>query len=274
MEDCEKYLGLPMVGRKSKVNTFRELWEKITNKVLGWKEKYISEAGRKILIKTVAQVIPTYSMSIFKIPRALCDAINSIVAKYWWGQSKDEKKIHLINWKKLCTRKERSGMGFRDIQAFNLAMLAKQAWRLIHNIHSLFYRVYKSRYFPNCSFMDAETGSNPSYNWRSLWAARVVMKEGSKWQVGDGSNIEVSNHKWLTHKPVFLGDTRPNLLVKDLIDSTTRPWDREKIFDQFAHKTRILQLPLTRLYSQDRPVSKENRPQKFSVKSAYQVAQG
>ena len=205
MEDCEKYLGLPMVGRKSKVNSFKELREKITNRVLGWKENYISKARREILIKTVAQAIPTYSMSIFKIPRALCDAINSIVAKYWWVQSKDEKKIHWINWKKFCTRKERGGMGFRGIQAFNLAMLAKQAWRLIHNIHSLFYRVYKSIYFPNCSFMDAETSSNPSYVWRSLLAARDVIKEGSKWQVGDGSNIEVSKHKWLRHKPVFSG---------------------------------------------------------------------
>ena len=63
--------------------------------------------------------------------------------------------------------------------------------------------------------------------------------------------------------------------MKDLIDSTTRQWDREKIFDLFAHKTRmeILQLPLTRLYSRDRLVWKENRSQKFSVKSAYQVAQ-
>ena len=83
-EDCEKYLGLPMVGGKSKVNTFKDLREKITNQVLGWKEKYTSKAGQEILIKTVAQVIPTYSMGIFKIPRALCDAINSIVAKYWW----------------------------------------------------------------------------------------------------------------------------------------------------------------------------------------------
>ena len=37
MEDCEKYLGLPMVRGKSKVNTFKDLWEKITNRVLGWK---------------------------------------------------------------------------------------------------------------------------------------------------------------------------------------------------------------------------------------------
>ena len=35
MEDCEKYLGLPMVGLKSKVNTFKDLWEKVTNSVMG-----------------------------------------------------------------------------------------------------------------------------------------------------------------------------------------------------------------------------------------------
>ena len=140
-------------------------------------------------------------------------------------------------------------MGFRDIQAFNLAMLAKQAWLLIHNTHALFYQVYKSRYFPNCSFMDAEIGSNPSYVWRSLLAARDLIKEGSQWQVGDGSYIEVSTHKWLTLKPIFLGEVRPNLLVKDLIDGATGQWDRDKVFDLFAYKTRIeiLQVPLSRL---------------------------
>ena len=51
-------------------------------------------------------------------------------------------------------------MGFRDIQGFNLALLANQAWRLIHNNHSLFFQVYKARYFPNCSFMDAVLGNN------------------------------------------------------------------------------------------------------------------
>ena len=41
-------------------------------------------------------------------------------------------------------------------------------------------------------------------------------------------------HKWLTHKPVFLGEIQPNLYVKDLIDSATGQWDREKLFD-FLH---------------------------------------
>jgi len=65
--------------------------------VLGWKEKFILKAGREILIKTVAQAIRTYSMSLFKLPKNICDSINFLLAKYWWGQNKDENKIHWIN---------------------------------------------------------------------------------------------------------------------------------------------------------------------------------
>ena len=50
MENCEKYLGLPMVGGKSKVNTFKDLQEKIIEPKIGWKEKFISKAEREILI--------------------------------------------------------------------------------------------------------------------------------------------------------------------------------------------------------------------------------
>ena len=72
-----------MVGGKSKVNMFKGLQERITKKVMGWKENFISKVGREILIKIVAQVIPTYTMGIFKIPKALCDTLNSTLAKYW-----------------------------------------------------------------------------------------------------------------------------------------------------------------------------------------------
>ena len=94
MNDCEKYLGLPMVGGQSKVATFKELQERITKSVMGWKEKFISKAGREVLIKTIAQAIPIYSMSIFKIPKAVGESINSSLAKYYRGQTKDERKIH------------------------------------------------------------------------------------------------------------------------------------------------------------------------------------
>ena len=46
MDDCEKYLGLPMASGKSKVNTFKDLQEKITRKVMGWKKKIYLEGGK------------------------------------------------------------------------------------------------------------------------------------------------------------------------------------------------------------------------------------
>lgn len=75
-------------------------------------------------------------------------------------------------------------MGFRDINAFNLAVLAKQAWHLIHGPHSLFYCVYKARYFPTCSFLDVELGNNPSCVWQSLLQARDIIREALYGKLG------------------------------------------------------------------------------------------
>ena len=51
------------------MSTFREIQERVTKRVMGWKEKHISKAGREVLIKTVAQAILIYSMSMFKFPK-------------------------------------------------------------------------------------------------------------------------------------------------------------------------------------------------------------
>ena len=82
----EKYLGLPFLVGWSKRNTFNDLKEKLGNKLSSWKEKLLSNAGKEILIKSMAQAIPSYTMSCFKLFDALCDELASIVRRFWWGQ--------------------------------------------------------------------------------------------------------------------------------------------------------------------------------------------
>ena len=113
-------------------------------------------------------------------------------------------------------------MGFRDITAFNLAMLAKQAWLLIHHHHSLMYRVYKARYFPTCSFLEANLGNNPSYIWRSLLRAKDVILEGSVWKIRDGTIVEIKNHRRLLRTPCFRSAGARPLVVKELVDEGTK----------------------------------------------------
>ena len=165
-------------------------------------------------------------------------------------------------------------MGFRDLHAYNLAMLAKQAWCLIHNNGSLFFRVYKARYLPNTSFLEAELGTNPSFVWQSLLAARDIIHVRFRWTIGDGRNISVAAHSWLPHPPVFLNTPSQNMKVADLIDNDTRQWDKGKIFATFDRRTckTILALPLAQQNSQDQLIWKENKSQRFTVCSAYQVA--
>ena len=86
----------------------------------------LSRAGKEVFIKVVAQSIPTYIMGVFQLPINFCDERNSMCARFWWGQVGNERKIHWRSWDKLIVAKKKGGMGFQDLRAFNLAMLAKQ----------------------------------------------------------------------------------------------------------------------------------------------------
>jgi hypothetical protein len=166
------YLGLSTVAGRSKRAMFSFIKERVWGRLQGWKEKLLSGAGRQILIKTIAQAIPTYVMQCFLLPTSLCEELRAIISHYFWGQRRQESKLHICSWRRLCLPKEKGGLGFRDFQCFNKALLAKQGWRLLTNPNSLLARVMKAKYFPILEFMQAALGPQPSYIWRSILAGR------------------------------------------------------------------------------------------------------
>ena len=90
----EKYLGLPSFAGKGKKASFNYIKERVWRKIQGWEGKLLSQVGREVLIKSVIQAIPTYIMGCFKIPLGLCNEIEAMIQKFWWGQRGDWRKIH------------------------------------------------------------------------------------------------------------------------------------------------------------------------------------
>ena len=94
-------------------------------------------------------------------------------------------------------------MGFRDLYAFNFALLAKQRWRLQQGKNSLFYRVFKNKYFHDEEFIHAKKGHHPSFAWRSIWTAQSLIRDGVKWQVANGKSTSIWKDKWTNTPSTF-----------------------------------------------------------------------
>ena len=123
----ERYLGLPVHVGTSKMQVLSYLKDRVWKRIQGWKEKFLSWAGKEVLINAVAQAIPTYAMGCFDITKTLCDQISKMICRYWWNQQEGKHKIHWLSWETMIKPKKEVGLGFKDIHGFNMAMLCKQA---------------------------------------------------------------------------------------------------------------------------------------------------
>ncbi|GJV85490.1 reverse transcriptase [Tanacetum coccineum] len=91
----------------------------------------------------------------------------------------------VILYIEISQAKDCGGLGFRDFSCFNLALLAKQGWRLIMNPGSFWCHVLKGIYFPHSNFLTASKGSRPSWLWQSLLQGKDLLLRGIRWQVGE-----------------------------------------------------------------------------------------
>ena len=236
----------------------------------------MSSAGKDVLIKAVAQAIPTYAMSCFDLTKSLCDDIGRMVCRFWWAQQENENKMHWISWEWLCSRKKKGGMGYRDLHLFNLAMLARQGWRLIVELDSLCAQVLRAKYYPNGDLLGVKEKSGISYSWRSLIRGLKALNNGLIWRVGDGTNINIWTDPWIPNKSTrrLITPRGRTVLTKvsDLISPITEAWDEELICEVFwpEDAQNILFIPIKSGYD-DMVVWHFDPRGIFSTKSAYHV---
>ncbi|KAL9665105.1 hypothetical protein QQ045_020515 [Rhodiola kirilowii] len=119
-------------------------------------------------------------MSDFKIPVTVCTKLAGEVMRFWW-HNKKTRGIHWVKSGILFKEKADGGLGFRNFQLMNMALLAKQAWRILMEPNLLISRLLKARCFPESDMFNATIGARPSYAWRGIQEALYIVKFGAVW---------------------------------------------------------------------------------------------
>ncbi|CAN0857898.1 LINE-1 retrotransposable element ORF2 protein [Linum grandiflorum] len=167
--DTGRYLGLPSCVGRNKRRIFSHLKDRIWKRIQVWRGRKLSHASREVLIKSVAQAIPTYFMNTFLLTMGMLEEIEKMMNSFWWGtRGNGGGGLAWMRWERISVWKEFGGIGFRDLLGFNVAMLGKQGWKLLTCPNTLVSHVYKAKYYPKGDFLSATEGSNPSFIWRSV----------------------------------------------------------------------------------------------------------
>lgn len=160
-----------------------------------------------------------------------------------------------------------------------MALLAKQGWRLCCEEDSLFFQIFKTKYFPDTSFLEAKSYANSSWAWQGILASKDLVAKGWRWNVANGKNIDIWKDPWLLD-PLWRKILTPNphkvglAKVSDLIDPTNKAWRANLIKETFSSPDaeQILEIPISTTDVPDKRIWKESSSGKFMVKSAYVLA--
>nr|GEU36328.1 RNA-directed DNA polymerase, eukaryota, reverse transcriptase zinc-binding domain protein [Tanacetum cinerariifolium] len=133
------YLGSIVGGSMSRVLAWKEVVDRVKNRLFKWKMKTLSIGGRLTLLKSVLGSMSIYHMSIFKAPMSVLHMLESIRSHFFNGQALNSKKSSWVSWKKVLASKEKGGLGVS-----NLSLMLKWVWRFFTQANSLWVRVVKA----------------------------------------------------------------------------------------------------------------------------------
>lgn len=118
----DRYLRLPyMIGRKKK-STFNYLKDRVWRKLISWRGKALSRAGREVLVKSVIQAITSFCMNVFLLPPSLGEEIERMMNCFWWGSNRrGVRGISWLRWDKMIVR--------RNLVVFDPEILVLLIWQ-------------------------------------------------------------------------------------------------------------------------------------------------
>ncbi|KAI0494109.1 hypothetical protein KFK09_024240 [Dendrobium nobile] len=124
------YLGLPISSKKLNSTYFLPLLSKLLTLLAGWKNRFLSFAGRLQFLKFSIANTLAYWIRGSIIPKSICKLVDKMCSRFLFHGSTNLKKLHLIAWKNTCLPKCFGGLGIPSIESLYFAYACSFIWRM------------------------------------------------------------------------------------------------------------------------------------------------
>ncbi|XP_058742136.1 uncharacterized protein LOC131614590 [Vicia villosa] len=141
-----KFLGVKVGDSPRKLTMWKELIAHLKKRLAVWRGFHINIAGKVVLINSVLNMIPIYSLSFYKAPSKVLKEIKSMQSKFLWNGRDDKKSIHWVGWNTVCKTCEQGGLGVKNMEILNVALLRKWKWRLLTEKEAVWSGIINHRY--------------------------------------------------------------------------------------------------------------------------------
>lgn len=140
-----KYLGFWIKPISEKIADWVWLVSKLEKRLNIWSHRYLSRAGRLVLVKSVLEATSVFWMALAWVPRSILARLHQICNRYLWNGSQDKRIFAWVGWKKIALPKKWGGWRLKDLPTFAQALIAKMGWTLLTG-HNLWTRITYHKY--------------------------------------------------------------------------------------------------------------------------------
>ncbi|WOL17301.1 hypothetical protein Cni_G26092 [Canna indica] len=135
-----KYLGTQIFPRRPPNQIQKQLVDSINAKLSTWQAKFLSQAGRLVLIKSVLSSMPLHSLAVTWASSSTIDKIEICMRKFLWSGKGVKKGLHLVKWDVVTLPKE---LKYKDLRLFNcFDAKCSWSWKLFRNAFNEFRPIF------------------------------------------------------------------------------------------------------------------------------------
>lgn len=197
-QDLGRYLGVPSLHGRITKDHCKNIMDRVQSRLEGWKTRFLSLAGRQVLVQSVLNAIPTYAMQTMLIPKGVCDAIDKTTRNFLWGGDGTVRKTSMINWNTVTLPKKEGGLGIKSMRSLNMALLSKLGWRLLNEENNTWAKVLTCKYMKSeAQVMNIKRKRSDSNVWKGICAAAPTIEKGVIKVVKNGKNTSFWNDRWV-----------------------------------------------------------------------------